>query len=774
MPLLWLSLAFLAGIGIAQAVGGPTWAWAVPGVLFAGAGFWERRWLGELEWWQRWRARSFLTAAALLVALCLGGWRMSANQPVWGAQDLAYYHPKNVRLQAVLYQPPQPAGAGVRLYLDAEQIVFLDEKGGSAAEPLAVRGRLVAVLRAGQELHYGDRVELTGFVTQPPEGIQFSYSRYLAGQDVYSYMEFPRLHWLEGGAGSSFWAGLYRLRENGVRTLNMILPQPESSLLAGILLGVEEYIPEDVQAAFQATGTAHIIAISGFNISILIGLFIGLFRRWLPRLWAVLLAVAAISLYTLLVGAQASVVRAAIMGVMGLVGAELGRRQAGANSLAFTAAVMVLFNPLLLWEAGFQLSFTATLGIILLGEPMQTTFSTWLERRLPAERVRKLAGPVGEYFLLTLAAQLATLPVILGNYGQLSLGAMLANPLVLPVQPLVMILGGISLLAGLVWLPLGQLLACLVWPLLAYTIRVVQLLAGIPGGVIPTPEVGFAFTAIFYSLVLGLGMWRRLLGRWFNSAVLMVVLGVIAAFLARTMVTAPDGRLHLLVLDGGQTPVLLIRALGGGTVLVNGGEDAVQLEEALGRWLPLMTNSLDYLVVPAKSSAVIGALPFLINDRYLPRQVLWNSQGRSSYESEDLLRTIQQRADSFVFLQAGQEVDLGAGARLRVEVVSAEGAAFSLNWGDFRALIPGGISPGTLQAQGLERLQAPGVLILSAADLKNSTPEEWSGLAPDLVIWLGEDPLLPEYGGVPWSALSQAKWLHFTTDGQQSWLETGP
>ncbi|HZU86591.1 MAG TPA: ComEC/Rec2 family competence protein, partial [Anaerolineaceae bacterium] len=696
----------------------------------------------------------------------------TTQQPVWGPQDLAYYQPQSAQVRGVLIQPPQPAGQAVRIYLEVEQLVLLDEGGQPLDEPLAVRGRLAAVLRAGQELRYGDRVELTGLLAQPPEGDRGSYMRYLAGQGINSYMEYPLLHWVRGDAGSPFWAGLYRLRQNGVDTLNRILPQPESSLLAGILLGVKDYIPTEVEDAFRATGTAHIVAISGFNISILIGLFIGFFRRWLPRLWAVLWAVVAIALYTLLVGAQASVVRAAIMGVMGLVGAELGRRQAGANSLAFTAAVMALFNPLLLWDVGFQLSFTATLGLILLGEPMQNAFTAWLERRLPAERARKVAGPVGEYFLLTLAAQLATLPVIMGNFGKFSLSAIVANPLVLPVQPLVMILGGLSLLAGMLWLPLGQLLAWLVWPLLAYTIRVVQLLAQIAGGVNITGMVGLAFAALFYSLVFGFGLWRRLLGRWFRLAVLMVAIGLVAALVTRAALAAPDGRLHVLVLDGDKIPVIFIRTPNGETLLINSGESAVELTDTLGRWLPPFSDSLDYLLVPGKTRAAIGALPDVL-ERYLPKKVLWNNKARSGSDSERLLEGLQNQRVTLDFMERGQEIDLGSGARLRVEVISVEGAALSLAWGNFRLWIPGGILPATLERQQLDWPDSPGILLLGPADLKNDTPEGWSALAPDLLIWLGEDTLQDEYGGVMWLSLREAGWLHFTTDGEQVWLESG-
>ena len=155
-----------------------------------------------------------------------------------------------------------------------------------------------------------------------------------------------------------------------------------------------------------------------------------------------------IGLYTILVGVDASVVRAALMGGLSLLAAQFGRRQEGINSLAFVATLMAIVNPHVLWDVGFQLSFTATLGLILYAEPLSQWFTWAASRFLPAAAAVRLAKPVGEYFLFTLAAQVLTLPVILYHFQRLSWISLLANPLILPAQPPVMIMGGISVLGG--------------------------------------------------------------------------------------------------------------------------------------------------------------------------------------------------------------------------------------------------------------------------------------------------------------------------------------
>jgi competence protein ComEC len=189
--------------------------------------------------------------------------------------------------------------------------------------------------------------------------------------------------------------------------------------------------------------------ICGFNITILAGLFFKIFNHFLGRWRGALAAGIGIALYTLLVGANPSVVRAAIMGGLALFARQVGRRQDGLAGLAFTAAIMALIDPYVLWDVGFQLSFAATLGLVLYGTPSQAALASMAGRVLPPAEAQRLASLVGEYFLFTLAAQLTALPVTIAHFQRLSLSALIANPLILPVQPAVMVLGGLAVVLGL-------------------------------------------------------------------------------------------------------------------------------------------------------------------------------------------------------------------------------------------------------------------------------------------------------------------------------------
>jgi competence protein ComEC len=256
--------------------------------------------------------------------------------------------------------------------------------------------------------------------------------------------------------------------------------------LAGILLGIECRILEDLRQAYSATGTTHIIAISGFNITILAGLTITVLSRYLGRTRGLIVAGVIIALYTLFVGADAPVVRAAIMGTLALLARHLGRRTNGLTSLAAASMTMTLFAPQSIHDVGFQLSFAATLGLILYAEPLKHAAIYLIKRLIPNIDPRRWGNALAEITLFTLAAQLTTLPIIMWHFHQISLVSLIANAFILPLQPLLMILSGIAAIVGLIWHPLGQLIACSAWPFSALTNQLVLSLAETPGGVIHT------------------------------------------------------------------------------------------------------------------------------------------------------------------------------------------------------------------------------------------------------------------------------------------------
>lgn len=254
--------------------------------------------------------------------------------------------------------------------------------------------------------------------------------------------------------------------------LNSLLPEPHASLLNGILFGTKASMPNEFYQALVTTGTLHVIALSGMNITIMITLIAAL-TLFLGRRVSIILTIAFLVFFVLFVGPTPSVVRAAIMGCMSLTAVYFGRQDWGMLGLFLAAGIMLLTNFSLISNLSFQLSFLATFGIILAGRSLKCQQGKgWLY---------KLYFPLKENLALTLSAQLFTLPVLFYNFHRISLISPVSNLLIgWTVQP-VMVLGLVTAIAGSIWLPLGMIPAWFTWVPLCYFINVIQLLARIPG-----------------------------------------------------------------------------------------------------------------------------------------------------------------------------------------------------------------------------------------------------------------------------------------------------
>ena len=804
MPLLWLSLAFIAGILFAAKLALVTADWLLLGAVALSL---QLLWpilpllkhIGKRLPILRNVHNAVINKIRLpvlfvILALCLGGARYQAAQPHLNPGFIAWYNDTQIKLivEGSMVEPPEERDSYTNLQISVKR---LRSENDLLFQP--VEGRLLARVPPGGNWRYGDQVRLEGRIetpggSNPVERGDFSYQDYLRRQGIYSAMSSVQVHLLHHDQGNPILALIYSVKARSLNLVYRLWPDPEASLLAGILLGVETGIPAQVQQAFQDTGTSHIIAISGFNMSIVAGLFASLFGRFLgPRKGAVA-SVLGIGAYTLLVGAGASVLRAAIMGGFALFARQVGRRQDGLNSLAFTAFLMSLLNPEVLWDVGFQLSFAATLGLVLYADPLAQAFLRLAGRCLPTTTAEKLAGPVGEYCLFTLAAQLTTLPVTIYHFQRFSLSSLATNIAVLPAQPPVMILGGLALMLGLVYYPLGQLAALLAWPFMLFTIRVVEWFAGLPGGVLATGRITLAVVGIYYIILLALTFGATRFKSWFerrwgnlktmlSPALALAALSILTVVVWQAVLIIPDGRLHITMLDVGSGDAVLIQSPAGHRVLVDGGPKASLLSDALGRRLPAFERKLDYLVVAGISAEQIGALPRNI-ERFPPQAVLWAGSPLGTPEARALQQTLNQAQITITPSETGQMLDLGDGAHLRLLAVSQRGAVLQLEYGDFRLLLPIGLNFDMLTTLQAEHARLPvTALLLAESGYATINPPEWIAKLRPQVILLSV-AVDDRYGRPSPETLEAVKgysllrtdkngWIELTADGKEMWVE---
>lgn len=781
LPFFWLSLAFLAGIIFDSQVSVGYDIWIILAGIFILFALRPRKPAQLLHL----STQTYLVIVLSLVSFCMGGWRYQINLPKIDAFHIAWYNDReyDVLVTGTLAEPPDYRDSYTNLRLEVESV-------DSGSGDLPVQGLLLARVFPNETYMYGERLRLRGKLVTPPENEEFSYRDYLARQGIHAYMPQTEVTRLPGNGGNPIRRAIYTFRDKALENIYLIFPDPEASLLSGILLGVDTGLPQDLQQAFKDTGTAHIIAISGFNIAIIAGLFFALFSRLLGQLRGSVLAILGIALYTILVGADPAVVRAALMGGIALTVRQLGRRNDGLNALMLSAVIMAAFNPNIPWDVGFQLSFFATLGLILYAEPFQNWAVRTISRYTTPGAAQQIAAPISEYFLLTLAAQLTTLPIMAYQFKRISLISLIANPFVLPVQPAVMIVGGAAVILSLVWLPLGAIAAFAAWPFIAYTIRLVELFARLPNGVIVLGDFSLWLVILFYVALFTWTLARHRVRQLFYgeqpnlptipTMTIATVLTVLVMVTWRGVFTIPDGNLHLTFLNVGSADAILIETPSGRHVLVNGGPSASLLSDGLGRRLSPFNRQLDWLVIASTQENQLSGLPRIV-ERIPPSHVLWAGNVEASFSARTLDEWFIDNNIPVTKAETNSDLDLGDGAILHILNVNSLGAVLMLEWNEFRALLPVGINFNVQEDLNYGKdIGGTSLLLIADSGYAPITPPIWiSNLNPQLAILsvsagdpdgLPNEKTLEALKDYPLLRTDYDGWIDVSTDGTQMWV----
>jgi beta-lactamase superfamily II metal-dependent hydrolase len=345
-----------------------------------------------------------------------------------------------------------------------------------------------------------------------------------------------------------------------------------------------------------------------------------------------------------------------------------------------------------------------------------------------------------------------------------------------------MILGGIALIASLIFFPLGKILATLALPFTTYTIRTVEFFARMPHGVIVLGDMKLFLVILTYAAMLAWTFARfrlKKIVKPVTSALLLASLAIVTIQTWRVALAQPDGYLHLTFLNVGSADALLIQTPQGAKILVNGGERASALSSALGERLPPFHRELDWLIVAAPQEADLAALPRVL-ERFPPQQVLWSGNREASYAARDLEKYLLRAEIPLVSAEKGQVLDLGDGISLRIQAAGARGAVLLLEWDSFRAFLPIG-----MDFKNLDNARNTGeVSVLLLADsgyAPINPPELIEALHPQLVVlsvaaddWSGlpHQSVLRTVEGYSFLRTDENGWIQVTTDGKQMWVES--
>ena len=540
-----------------------------------------------------------------------------------------------IRLVLLPAPPPTaaelPVGSGpwqatvesVGAVRDGSQVatLHLSEPGGA---------RLAATLPRFPAIEPGMVVSVSGSVRPPPD--DDPYGDYLRRTGAAGTLRARSLEIRPSESGPA--NVLERLRRGAATALTTAIPEPEAGLAAGIVVGLRDRVDRDLAADFTTVGASHVVAISGWNIAIVAASIAALGGGLARRRRAVLTATA-IVLYVAFAGASASVVRAAAMAGVVLIARESGRAGRAAAALGWAALLLLIADPHLVTDAGFQLSTLATAGILAWATPLGAWLTGAARGRLPGWLIECLA--------VSLAAQAATLPVVLVSFGRLAIVSPVVNLAIVPLVAPAMAASAVALGGGFATMVGGPaivatLLGLPAWFLLSAIVGIVEATASLPFASATLEPPWNVVGGIATALVPAVVVWAR---RRFRSAprpssragsvaspstasqlrpasrgrarrIVVAALAVSLVAVGLAVTHRPDGSTKVTVLDVGQGDAILVEGGRGGRMLVDGGPDPDRLLIELDERLPPWDRRIDVVVLTHPHEDHVAGLALLL------------------------------------------------------------------------------------------------------------------------------------------------------------------
>lgn len=666
-PIVGVAFAFAAGIAAAR--GGPfaTGAWLLGGLAACGAA-------GVLLLAGRSAAVPLLGAVVCAGALLyLHDARPPPDDPFIALDG------RRVTLTGVVAQPPQVRGPRTRLVVAAQEI-------RAGEETRRVSGRVQVSVRGDPDGRYGDRVRVSGRLARPPtpgNPGEFSFRDHLTAQGIRTTLVLRRgdgLRVLERGRGHPLLAAVSALRGRIAAFFASALPGDRGALLLSLLLGDDGAIGPELRTAFTRAGLLHVLVVSGAQVGLVLATAVWLARLLHAPPWVTGVAGAsAVAVFALMAGWVPSVARATVMAILAAAAVAGPRRYDVAAAMALAAIALLASSPLLLFDAGFQLSFVATWALVYVAPVLRT-------------RLGRLPRPVATLIAMSVAAQTAVMPILAYHFQQVQLAGFAANLVVVPLVA-ALVPGGFAVaMVGLTVPALGTLLA---WPLGLLTGAVALLaraFAAVPGASIPVfPPPAAAAIGAYGLLVFVVEVLRgRLRPR--RAQVAAAALAVVAAFVwGRVLEGAGPGRLSIVMLDVGQGDAIVVRGPSGRTVLIDGGGEVEghltgydvgerRVVPALRR---LRIRALDVVILSHPHEDHAGGLVAVLQN-FRVGLVLDSGLPHPAPSYARFRQLVGSRGIPYRLARRGQRLDLGDGVVLTVllpeePLITGSGADANLN-----------------------------------------------------------------------------------------------
>ncbi len=466
-------------------------------------------------------------AVIAMIGIICGVGRVYVSD-LYAKSQLDKYAEQKISVEGIIVEEPDVRENNTKLTVKVNKVEEAKPSANADGRPRAIedqrasptqtesgfREKILVTVPIYPQYKYGDKVKMTVTLVMPDkieseDGRSFDYGGYLRVRGIWYTSKYTTISLISSGHGGLIKNYLFKAKNLFTQSIDKVLPQPQSSLLAGLLLGTKQSLGKEILGEFQKTGVSHIVVLSGYNIAIVAGSIMAVFKFFLktdasasvqttflkgmfsPKNISFGFGAVSIILFTMASGGGASAWRAAIMVLIALFAKRMNRDYKVSRVFGFTVVLMLAPNPLLLaFDPSFQLAVMATFGLIFVSPQLAPYFT----------RVPEKFG-LREVVTSTVATQLIVLPFLIYNTGIFSLVSLPINVLILGTIPLTMFLGFTTGVIGLLSLYLSYVPALFTYVLLWYQLTIVHIGASIPFGSIQLPSFSPLILFLTYALI---------------------------------------------------------------------------------------------------------------------------------------------------------------------------------------------------------------------------------------------------------------------------------